>query len=487
MGNTSTVTVTNANQLQAALASAHAGETILLASGNYGALSIYDRNFSGGSVTISSANSSAKAVFTSLQINQSSGLSFSGLEIDVSKSTTPYPNTVLSSSNISFSGMDIHGNLNSAGLEIRNSSSVTVLSSNFENLADGISELNNASLNITGNSFSYIEGDGIDNAGTTGIAINNNTFTNFYGGSTSSHPDAIQFWTTNTTVASSNVTIDNNTVTIGSGAQIQGIFMTDQVGDLAYQNVKIEGNTVTGENWNGITVDHASGLVVSENSVIGLSDSGLTLQSETSFGVASSSGIAVENASGATVSGNNSSTYTFVGDANINLSANAIDGTLQQKVIYSASTAIMSNLEQELVLTGSAAISGTAVAGNQTVTANSGGDRLYDSSFGNDTLIGGGGSDTLISRNPGNVLTGGAGNNTFQIMNKTGNVTITDFELSGTHNNINISSLLSAGLHPILSQEGNNTVISFTNASSTITLLGVHDNQLVATATGFHL
>ena len=482
----STITVSNASQLQTALASAHSGETILLAPGNYGSLTIYERNFTGGSVTIAAASSSQSSVLTGLHVNQSSGFVFSGIELNGSSATAAYSNTVTNSSDITFTNLTVHGNLSSGGIEIQNSSEIAVLNSNFHNLANGIGELNNTNINISGNAFSYVEGDGIDNAGVTGVSITNNTFTDFYGGSSSSHPDAIQFWTTGTNHSSSDININNNTITIGSGAQIQGVFMTDQIGNLPYENVNIAGNTIVGESWNGITVNHAQSLTVSDNEVIGLTDSGLTLQAQTSFGVAASSGIGLTNVNDATLAGNNSSGYSFSGDSNIGMNANAINGVLQQKVVYSAIGGTLTNLETELVLTGNRSISGTADAAGQTVVANNAGDRIYDSSAGSDALIGGSGNDTLISRNPSNTLTGGGGNNTFEVMNTVGNTTITDFNLTGTHNTLNISTLLNEGLHPSVTADGNNTVISFTGSTDTITLLGVHANELIASSSGFH-
>src|SRR3546814_7621840 len=52
------------------------------------------------------------------------------------------------------------------------------------------------------------------------------------------HADAIQFWTTGSTVASKNIEISNNLITGKSGGQMQGIFITDQSGGkLPYPNL----------------------------------------------------------------------------------------------------------------------------------------------------------------------------------------------------------------------------------------------------------
>jgi hypothetical protein len=49
-----------------------------------------------------------------------------------------------------------------------------------------------------------------------------------------------------------------------------------------------------------------------------------------------------------------------------------------------------------------------------------------------------------------------------------------------------MTPLLANGAHAILTNSGDNTIISFSSGSETITLLGVHANQLHATSTGFH-
>ena len=70
-----TINVSGASQLLGALSNAHAGDTILLASGNYGALNLNGAVSSqafarfGGEVTIKSAHADNPAVLTSLDFD----------------------------------------------------------------------------------------------------------------------------------------------------------------------------------------------------------------------------------------------------------------------------------------------------------------------------------------------------------------------------------------------------------------------------------
>ena len=93
------------------------------------------------------------------------------------------------------------------------------------------------------------------------MTIDGNSFTSFHPHG-NDHPDAIQFWTSNITGVTHDVSITNNTFTRGDGAPVQGIFVKDE--DFqGYRNVTITGNAVVGELYNGIYVgagDHMGRL-----------------------------------------------------------------------------------------------------------------------------------------------------------------------------------------------------------------------------------
>ena len=77
--------VAGSTQLLTALSNARAGDTISLSSGNYGALKLNElvRSLpSSGEVTITSANSKKPAVFTSLDLDNVTNLTFDGVKFD---------------------------------------------------------------------------------------------------------------------------------------------------------------------------------------------------------------------------------------------------------------------------------------------------------------------------------------------------------------------------------------------------------------------
>src|SRR3546814_3886283 len=80
------------------------------------------------------------------------------------------------------------------------------------------------------------------------------------------HADGIQLWTAGTNAPSKNIEISSNLIVGKLGAQMQGIFVTDQSGGkLPYSGITIKNNTLVGTAWHGITVHHTSNDSVTGN------------------------------------------------------------------------------------------------------------------------------------------------------------------------------------------------------------------------------
>ncbi|MBL9059818.1 MAG: hypothetical protein JNK88_07325, partial [Mangrovicoccus sp.] len=109
-----TITVSNASQLQAAFASAKDGDRIELAAGKYGNVQLAGRSFATG-VTIASADSAKPAVLESLNLDKVAGLDLADITIDPtgfgqngSKTTRLL---VTNSRDLDFSGLSIEGHI----------------------------------------------------------------------------------------------------------------------------------------------------------------------------------------------------------------------------------------------------------------------------------------------------------------------------------------------------------------------------------------
>jgi len=282
---TRTVTVSTTAQLLSALSSATAGEVIKLAAGTYSNVTINNVKFA-STVTITSATPGQPATLKDLKVVNCKFLAFTNLELSsagdpVSPAGACYtaPFRISSSDNISFNALNVHGDPNgtlatdAGGLMVEDSTHIKITNSQFWHVHWGIDQVDNNAVTISGNSFHEVWDDGIRGGGTSNIQILNNSFTDFHMDPTDTdHPDAIQFWTTGTNKATTNITISGNTFTRGAGGAIQGIFMRDEDGNKPYQNVTITNNSFTGTMDNGIVVYNARNLAISNNVVNSYTD-----------------------------------------------------------------------------------------------------------------------------------------------------------------------------------------------------------------------
>ena len=285
-----TISVTNTSELNTAMAQAKAGDTILLASGNYGAFS--SGNDYSSAVTIKSANAGAPASFSSVALNSATGITFDSITFDYRfKAGDPLhtdPFTVSGSSNIVFRNSNFDGDVASGmnsidngyavgrGLLITTSNGVTVENSVFKTWMRGIVVGESSNVNILKNEVTGIRSDGMDFAQVQNVRIEGNNIHDFRSAPNSDdHADFIQFWTTGTTAPSTDITIRNNTLNIGQGSVAQSLFMRNEVVDqgqagasMYYKNVLIENNTISNAHIHGITVGETNGLIVRSNVVI---------------------------------------------------------------------------------------------------------------------------------------------------------------------------------------------------------------------------
>lgn len=270
--------VTNAAGLQSALSIAIGGDRIALAPGDYGSVTIQDRNYL-SAVTIQASSLTDRAHLDGLFITRSSNLTISGLDLgrglnEGEAAKTTLLNTVRNSTNIRFSGVEIHGSEDGDpsndgyGLLVSGTSGFRIDNSSFSDLFRGISIEKSSNATVHSNAFDTIRSDGMTVASTNTILIDRNSFTNFRP-IAGDHSDAIQFWNTGQTVGSSNITIRNNVIAPGSDEYVtQGIWVSDP-GTLGYQNVKIINNLVyTHGAYHGISVFGATSLQVANNSVL---------------------------------------------------------------------------------------------------------------------------------------------------------------------------------------------------------------------------
>jgi Ca2+-binding RTX toxin-like protein len=405
------LTVTSSDGLLAALKTAHNGDTILLAPGNYGDISLYNVH-TDGVVTIQSADSAHLATASSLTLNQSSGLAFSGLDVALASGGNAV--AVMSSSNIALSGLKVHGVTGvdqGVGAMVRDSTGVTISGSDFTALGSGIGHLNSSTIAFTNNTFHNLETDGIFGGGSSHVVVSGNSFTEFHP-LTGDHPDAIQFWGATSGAPGTDVTITDNVITRGAGDPIQGIF-------IEYTNgLNISGNAMTGTMTNGISLSGSNNAVVEDNLVQGSSDTGARI-------------IVRDGSTNVTVTGN----------------------TITEPVVNLQQTGSLPNVN--FTASGNTLIAQASVGDTSTlnawVTQHSGVPIV--GTFGSDVLTGGAGSDLLVSIGGIDTMTGGAGADTFYFLKAPAAVDlITDF--TSGQDTLDLHTLLTnyGGTNPVADQ-----------------------------------
>jgi VCBS repeat-containing protein len=352
----STITVSTTTALLKAVNAAKGGDTILLAPGDYAGVNINNIH-ADVPINISSQNDANPAIITSLFVQNSSGLNFSQLTLSSAGATRTAPFEVSKSSNVNFSNIFNHGSLDGnpandvSGLLFENSQNISVTNSTFKELMNGLGDLNNVSVNFSGNNFSEMGSDGIDNGGSSNVVISGNTFTDFKPVA-GAHPDAIQFWTSNTTTSAHDISITGNSMVQGSGGEFQGVFFQDEVGNIPFLNVNITDNNIIGGAWNGIAVQGAANINITGND--------LTSVVPTDASTSALSRILLESVSSGNVTNNVAAQYSFyASDANISTSANTTNSYLTSSKSTLVALAPVMQLAEHTTISGSIAISDT--------------------------------------------------------------------------------------------------------------------------------
>ena len=267
--------VSSTDELVGALRTARLGDTLALRPGDYAPV-IKDFH---GQVTITSADPRNPAVFRSLTVRGSSGLtidhvtfSTEGFPAEAYGAAGTVPFKIAGSSNITLSNLDVHGSpqgsldTDESGISVRNSDHVTVADNNFHNLHFAFLHLDDQFLTIRHNELHDLRDDGIRGGGSSNVLIDGNHCHNNHpdGDLDKDHPDCIQFWTSNTTASAHDITIVANRYERENGHATQFIFLGNEK-HIPYQHVVIQDNVARGPLWNAIAVFYAHDVTIKNN------------------------------------------------------------------------------------------------------------------------------------------------------------------------------------------------------------------------------
>lgn len=351
-------TATDTPSLLRAIQAAKAGDTITLAPNTYSGLGmIRDYTFA-TPITITSADTSNRAILTNFTLLRVNGFTFTNLEF-ISSQMGAFAVLTSSSQNIHFDNVDVHGSLDGdpsndgAGLGFLDTSNLSVTDSRFEQLRQGVSDGANvttsvSNIRISGNVMKGLAKSGIVLAGASNVTITGNSISNIRarGGD---HPDAIQFFTTGTKAPAHDITVADNVIVKGvGGSETQGIFFRDQVGTLHYQNVRILNNIIVNTGYGGIYAEGIESLEVSGN----LLTSDPEKTHNTFFLIQNSTTVTSTNNRAHTISFDKVTNLTQAGDAT---TTTVTDGGLQAMrewvIRHPASAPLLAPFIQELSYT----------------------------------------------------------------------------------------------------------------------------------------
>ena len=245
---------------------AQPGAVILLDSGDYGPVKLYGKKVAKPGIRIE-AKPGAKAVFSSLMLENSQGIDVRGVE--VASATDAFAVTVADSSDVTLSELKVHSAAGAGhggvGFMIRDSDGVSVTGSEIAELGSGIGHVHASHLTISNNTLHHLQTDGIFGGGSTHVVVAGNHIGEFHP-QPGDHPDAIQFWGNKDGTPGSDVSIRDNVIDRGSGEVIQGIFIE------ATDDLTITGNAMVGTMYNGISLSAVKTGLVEGNFVQGFTD-----------------------------------------------------------------------------------------------------------------------------------------------------------------------------------------------------------------------
>jgi Ca2+-binding RTX toxin-like protein len=455
----STIAVSNASELQTALSAAQAGDTISLAAGDYGDVSIYGKNFA-SDVTITSQTAGA-AVFHSVKLDNSSHIDLDGITVNytATAATATYTSAVefnassyitLTHSTItggdaitgvaqSASSTDDSGNViglpTGRGITVGVSNHVTINDVDVAHVYKGIVIATSDYVSVTNSEVHDTRTTPIVAGGGNHITIDSNHLYNvnpWHFGATGDHADYLAMWTNSGQAsASTDIKITNNLMEQGSGQPVLGMWL--QGGSASYTNVQISGNTILAGNFQGIVLWDVHGGVVDHNTLLQssgmnweLAPSILLSQGAQNVSVHDNFAVQFNDQSGSTGALANSLTDNHIvqmwnpssGGYYTSQLIKLIDQVTNYASLYSLASANLPGLggnpaAGETISGGMSAdiLTSTGVAGGSSISGDAGADTLYGGAVGS-VMRGGDGNDIIYAQHGHNDVNGNAGADT---------------------------------------------------------------------------
>ncbi|MEM6900212.1 MAG: right-handed parallel beta-helix repeat-containing protein, partial [Pseudomonadota bacterium] len=267
-----TFEVSNIAELSSAISSATGGDTILLSSGNYGAIDLSGLQFD-DYLTLRSADAEQPADFDRIEIIGSSYIKLDGIEVSYESNGGQGTRLVdiEDSDYITVVNSEIYAKVDNIyegyGIYTKNANNILIDNNYVHDVNTGITAFSGDGVVVTNNYIDYMGQDFLKGGGLSNFVYADNIGGGNLFPSPSAHADFMQFQgSSNDGVISGNVFLSQ------SSERAQGIFLDDGV----YTDILIEQNILyTGKN-NGIKVDAGSGITAQNNTVLSTPGAGHT-------------------------------------------------------------------------------------------------------------------------------------------------------------------------------------------------------------------
>ncbi len=279
--------VATRTDLRHAIDQAHEGDTLILAGGSYGALSLGNNGSLVPRLTIRVADPSQPAVFTGLELNEVTGLSLDGLTFDYragpQNGATDHPFTLKGCTEIAIRNTIFLGNINpeepslsdsfGVGLWMQNCSAIRLRNNSISHFDRGVVGASLQNLVLYENNLHTIGAVGIDLVHIDTALIEGNYLHDFrqpY--ATIDPPDMIRLSANGLHSASRNIAMRHNWLDIGRGSATRAIMICAEplpgknaTPPLVCSGLHLEGNMILNANSHGIVVDRATELSLQSN------------------------------------------------------------------------------------------------------------------------------------------------------------------------------------------------------------------------------
>lgn len=283
--------IADADALRAVLSEGVAGDTLVLAPGRYGPLSL-DAARDEVPAVIRSADPDDPAVLTGLLMRRALDAVLEDLVLSYSFD----PEDRISVRPFDFRGaqglvlrrLRVEGDVARGkgptsdglgygiGLSIRGGRDVVIEDSHISLFYRGLAVREVRNITVRGNEFVDLRMDGMNFAQVEEVRIEGNLLHSFDRSTDPrDHADMIQFWTNRTETPSRDILIRGNVLNSSDGMFTQSIFMRNDLVDrglagdeMFYRNITIEENVIINAHLHGISVGETDGLIIRNNTLV---------------------------------------------------------------------------------------------------------------------------------------------------------------------------------------------------------------------------